>query len=374
MGKTSKGSKAATVSGEANKPGKRGKAIATPARKRGHEAVAKIQTAQQELAATGASHIGNLISWNVPDDLDIPRAEVRALLGSVNLEKLCPDLAPTSALRRAISEGRGPKGHFAREFARASDDRSCAHGIYRARGEGESGDAMLCGARVRLDGERAVALPPEGKTGEEEALSWAAQLAARANHLVDNCTGRDVSAALVKVGEALAAVPLRDRGGFYLLAPASCPTWAALVPRLRELGFWMITVELFGTPGNLEAAGEAAKGALETDLAQLAVDLEKARTEGMRESSLELRLKTLEDLRAKAELYRGVLTGTAEAIGARMAELTAAFTEKLDENRAAVARGDKPVVSDEVAQRRSEAARKAHLTRKANAAQAPATV
>ena len=361
-GNGAKGSKGGA--GPKSSPGN-GAAKVRPGRQSDTDAARKIADEQAKMADQGAEHIGDLVSWNCPDSLDVPRADVRALFGQANLEKLLPDLAPPSALRRAISEGKAPKGLFAMEFEAASDDRACAHGIYRKRGAGEGGDDMICVARVRIDGETAVALPPEGKAGEEEGLAWAASLVERANHLIENCAGRDVSGALVKVAAHFKAVPLRERGGFYLLPPASCSTWASLVPELRRLGFWMITIQMHGSPTNLAACGEAAKGSLEADLEELARDLEKAQTEGLRISSLEHRIKMIEELGAKAELYRGVLAGAAEGITAQMAALKVAFEKKLDEDKAAISRGDKPAVSSEVAAKRSAAALKAHATRKA---------
>ena len=78
------------------------------------------------------------------------------------------------------------------------------------------------------------------------------------------------------------------------------------------------------------AAKAAARGALEADVADLLADLEKARTEGMRQHAITRRLELCKELGAKAELYRGVLSGIADQITARVRDLQAEFQRHLD--------------------------------------------
>ncbi len=135
---------------------------------------------------------------------------------------------------------------------------------------------------------------------------------------------------MVGTAKALSGVPLRDRGGFYLLPPATCETWAKLTPGLEKLGVRPIRIEMHDAPENIAVAKAAAQGALEADISDLLADLEKAGSEGMRQHALTRRVQMCSELRAKAELYRGVLAGVADKIANKVRELEERFQAQLD--------------------------------------------
>lgn len=198
--------------------------------------------------------------------------------------------------------------------------------------EGEAGDEYVCGARCRVDRstESIVALPPEGGMGMSAALAHATAIAVHANHLVTHCEGKDLSSAMVAMAKALSGVPLRDRGGFYLLPPSTCVAWARMKPGLEALGVCPIRVEMHDAPDNVAAAQAAAKGALEADIGVLMADLEKASTEGMRQHAVVRRVEVCKELVAKADLFRGVLANVTDQITARVDELRRQVERHLD--------------------------------------------
>lgn len=295
-------------------------------------ASSRLEQSQKRLAAAGGHHIGDSISWNA-DRIDVPRQEARELFASIGLGHLIADMDPATALSRAMAEVRREPGILVRPFARPKGDTSAAMGIYVQRTrEGEAGDEYVCGARCRVDRASSliVALPPDGAPSVEAALSHATAMADHANHLITHCETKDVSFAMVGAAKALSGVPLRDRGGFYLLPPTTCGKWASLKPGLERIGARPIRIEMHDAPENVAVAKAAAQGALESDIAELLRDLEKAASEGMRQHALSRRVDICRELRAKAELYRGVLSGVADKLSTKVDELERQFQRHLD--------------------------------------------
>lgn len=297
-----------------------------------NHAPARIDRAQRRLAAAGGRHIGDLVSWNA-SNVDVSRDEARSLFAAERLGELIGDLDPATALSRAVAEVRRPPGVIVRPFAHPKSDSPAAFGVYIERGrDGEAGNDYLCGARCRVDRDRQtfVVLPPDGVIAIDEAMAHAEAVAEHAAHLVTHCETKDISSAMVAAIKRLSGVPLRDRGGFYLLPPGSCPTWDRLRRSLERIGVEPIRIEMHDAPDNLNAARAAARGALEADISELLGDLEKARTEGMRQHALVRRVELCKELAAKTELYRGVLAGLSDQIAARLGDVQRAFQQQLD--------------------------------------------
>ncbi|MFO0590487.1 MAG: hypothetical protein U0441_23295 [Polyangiaceae bacterium] len=291
----------------------------------------RITRAQSRLKAAGGRHIGDLISWNT-ELIDVSRETARTVFATEGLGHLVSSIEPATALSRAASEVGKKPGLLIRPFGKPKGDTLAAFAVYLQKPrDGESGDEHVCGARVRIDSatNEAVALPPEGGDAIDEALSLAAAVATHANHLLSHCETKDLSAALVATAKALKGVPLRDRGGFYLLPPASSDAWSRLKPRLEAIGVRPIRIEMHDAPDNVAVAKSAAQSALESDLADLVTDLERAECDGMRKDALERRIETCKELLAKADLFRGVLEGKADEISRRAEELRRRFQREL---------------------------------------------
>jgi hypothetical protein len=292
--------------------------------------VTQIENVQARIYAAGGVHIGNLVSWNA-GGVDVSREAVRAALASVQFEHLAPTVEPATALTRAAGSVHKPADLDIRPFARPNRDTAAALGFYvRSPGTGESGDGWMCGARARIDANGcAVAMGPEGGAGEAAALTLAREVADKANRIVSHAQTLDVSAALVAAMKELGGVALRDRGGFYLVPPASCERWDRLAALVEPFGITPITIEMHDAPSNVKAAAAAVRGTLEMELASLATDLETAKGEGLRASTVDRRIRLCDELTARADLFRNVLRDAATSIEARVAALKAGFASEL---------------------------------------------
>lgn len=311
-------------------------------------AIETIQRAQSTIASRGGTRIADMVSWNV-GNIDTPRETARAVFAGID-STLIPDIEPATALSRAVAEVSRPKGLLVRAFARPKGDTTASYGVYMQSANGEAGDGWTCGARVRVDTLTGVvvALAPDGGTADADCLGHAGAIAVAANHLVTHAETRDVSYALVATAKRLAGVPMRNRGGFYLLAPSSGETWAAMESGLRGIGVDPIRVELFACPANTTVAASAAAGSLEADIHELVADLQQAAGEaGMRKHALRNRIDACRELAAKAELFRDVLAGKATEIEENLAKLRAGFESALAGDEVFISI---PVVEDDAAQ------------------------
>lgn len=303
-------------------------------------AAARIAEVQSGLAARGAQHIGDLVSWNA-EGIDVPRDKGLAVFEAAGMGVHWPAIEPGTALYRGVQNVRPPRPKKdapgprldTRAFARPNPDTPVAYGVYQVDPrDGESGDRYTCGARVRVDpnSKVVVAMAPEDEPAIDEALALANRIADEANHLIRFAESRDVTNAMVGVIKVLCGVPFRTRGGVYLVPPSKCGVWRAMLPGLRELGVDPITVDMYDSPLATVAAATSAKSALEADIAALRDELKKAVTEGMKKAPLQRRLVACDELSARVDLYRGVLMDTADELLAEAARVREGLARELD--------------------------------------------
>lgn len=300
----------------------------------GNGVAAHVMTAAAEqTASAGGTAIGFLLSWNASKLRDVTRTEARALFAAANLEDLIPaDLALETALTRAAGEGKTPKGYESRR-----GEGKGLEGVfffYRVTpGVGEQGDNFSAGARVKIENGQIVALAPEGSAADDVALSWAQDVARRAERLTTHIEARDLSTALCRAADKLNAYPVRASGGIYFAHPSSRTRWSALAAGLGAMGFAPITIPMYAADPDSVAAGAATvAGGLESELSSLAEDMEKAER-GMRGDALERRVKMTEDLLSRALMFRDILADAAAGIEKRAADIQAAFQVALDRER-----------------------------------------
>ncbi len=298
----------------------------------GTAAAHQVASVQSALRDAGAKHIGDLVSWNT-DGIDVPRVEAREVFGLIGLSRLVPDMDPSTALNRAVKEARLRRsdGFVAQPFKRPNQDTPLAWGIYEVRAnDGEGGDSLVLGARVRLENGVAVVRGPEVTEPSAECMARAQIIVDHANHLITHVETRDVSGALTATVHALSGIPLRSRGGFYLLPSATCEQWAALRPGLERLGVGPFVIEMFDSPQAMATAATATRSALENDISALVADLEKAKSDGLRSDALERRLAACDALCARAMLFRDVLQDMAGTIESRANALKAEFVKTME--------------------------------------------
>lgn len=289
-----------------------------------------ISAAQDKIAAAGGAHIGDLTSWN-SEGVDVPRDRLVEIFAAEELGACVPGISPMTALSRAAREVPFDKAAGSLRvlpFARPNSDTPTAFGIYEVTAAGEKGDVLVCGARVRviLATSSIVALPPEDGTPVEACMRHAEAIAELANHIFTHAQTRDVSTGMVRVLQALSAVPLRAHGGFYLIPPSRCATWRRLTAGLKTVGIEPILIEMHDSPANVGEAAKAAKGALEKDVATLLADLDKAaQPEGMGERAISNRMAECRAISARAELYRAVLQGVVDDIATKCEQARTRF-------------------------------------------------
>lgn len=322
------------------------------------EAQTKIGRAQGAIAAAGGVHIGDLCSWNI-SGVDASRERVEEIFRGAGLGDLVAAIRIDSAITRAAAEGKRPNGLFTRPFERPNSDTPASVGIYRVHSrDGEGGDNHVCVARVRAEvsatiggqqDARAVALTPEGHVGpeDEEAMGYARDIAARANHLLTHVASKDVSAAMIKALGAIGACPLRERGGFYLIPPANCHKWRTLSGALESVGVERILIEMHDAPSNVAAARRAAAASLEADLAELQKELrasvEYARTsDRKRDVALKRRIAQGRELASKADLFEHLLQEKASEIRQLARQHAQCFEQVLDDDLDFVLPGCEP--------------------------------
>jgi hypothetical protein len=295
----------------------------------GTSAAKTVAHVQTQLRERGAQHIGDLISWNT-GGIDVLRSLAREVFDIIGMGRLVPDMDPETALNRAVKEARLKRadGFVAQQFKRPNQDTPLAWGIYEVTAnDGEDGDGLVIGARVRLESGIAVARAPINGSANPECMAKAQVIAEHANHLISHAETRDISVALTSAVFLLSGVPMRNRGGFYLLPPGTCEQWHALITDLTKLGVEPLVIEMFDAPHAVAAAASAARGALEEQIAELVSDLDKAKGDGLRSDALERRLASCDALCSRAMLFQDVLHDLAERIRDRAAGLRTEFAK-----------------------------------------------
>lgn len=128
----------------------------------------------------------------------------------------------------------------------------------------------------------------------------------------------------MKTLAACAAVTLRDKGGVYWVPSPFADTLRRLQVAVAGIGASRVdVVPIHASPEASKAPGDAARSALEDDLAVLAAEIEAfLREPPERAMTLTRRLATFDELRAKAHLYHSVLEVQVSDLDVKLDELT----------------------------------------------------
>jgi hypothetical protein len=165
----------------------------------------------------------------------------------------------------------------------------------------------------------------------------ASVIAARFGELRSTHTPDDIRRSMMKVLDSCAAITLRDHGGVVWVPAPYAETVRRLQSAVERIG----TSKLYILPVHASAdanrtLGDAAKVAIEDELAQL-----KAEVEGFmasppdRPSTLVRRLDAFEGLAARANLYRDILQVHVQDLEKTLADLTGSIESLLNQNAAA---------------------------------------
>ena len=292
----------------------------------------EMKRVQGAAIAHGAEHIGDVLMYDA-ESLKVARTALKAAFTAEGLGELVAEtMTPVAALGRAQSRPM-PRTMRVATFARPNNDTAHAIGIYvKMERPGEGGDLWPCGARVRVEAGRIVALAPEGHDAIPEAMEIARAIADDASELLTFAETTDVTAAAIAaITGPYMGVAMRKRGGAYFVRPAEGQRWQRLAARLAPYGFVDLSYPMAGDNRSAAAASHVAKGALETDLAALRAEVE-AFDDKTRTSTMEKRIDAADTLLAKADLYADLLGDWVARLRRDTDKVKVAVQRKLDKD------------------------------------------
>ncbi len=299
--------------------------------------VAALGVIAAETVAHGGTAVGRVVMYDA-ESLSLPRLKLSELfvgLGFVGYVDV--EATMLAALRRACAR-RFAADIRVEAFIRPNTETAHSVGVYRLTpGAGESGDALVCGARVQIDtvNQRFIALAPEGGALDTTCEKVAADIVSVATQLLTTAETVDVTTPAKNVViHALGGVRLTARGGGYFIPAASESRWLALCAALAPYGFLDRSFQVAASAESLAKAQVIAVGGLERDIADVLVALEKV-GEKTRESTIDRKVAELDLVLAKADLFAGIIGDNLAKIQDRVRAAKAAFRAAFDTKGAA---------------------------------------
>ncbi len=303
--------------------------------------------------------IGVEVSWSFGDGdaeaVTMPRTTLAALLTKHGFNpNLVPEVSEDLALRKAQHTVKGrSKRIVVQELRRPNQDTPRAFGIYKviAR-EGESGDDVVMGCRVRCASQHVVCLPPEGEDVADPSCEKVGQELARiANSLIDNVINGGISDALVSIGWSLGWLSRRrNSGGVYLVNSSSdAERFVALLQDIAKethviagssdlahnFHFIPEVMEVYPKPLAMGMWKHSAQAQYEQQTAQLLKALNQMQgSDGdkMRDKTVQARADECDRLMRLAESHRMFLEGAVEGITDALTNLKNGFQDRIDAN------------------------------------------
>jgi len=268
---------------------------------------------------TAGEHLGDMLWWTL-EDARIGRDRLEEVWQGAGLAaSLLPEPpTPEKALRTAVREAQvGQQGHLIR--LGKEDDDEIVFAVVEELRDGSGNVSYRQEARVAL--RRAAAASLETDAPDHDIVRTVRE---RFERLLTTHTPDDIRRALVKTLASCAAVTLREHGGVYWVPTPFADTLRRLQAAVAGIGASRIDiVPIHATPEAAKALGDAARSALEEDLAALSSEIEAFLQEPPdRVSTLTRRLATFGELRSKARLYHSVLQVKVSDLDAKLDELT----------------------------------------------------
>lgn len=305
--------------------------------------------------------IGVELSWSFgngdAESVTMPRTTLVELLAKHGFDPtLVEDVSEGMALRKALHTVKGrSKTIVIQELRRPRHDTPRAFGIYKVTGkEGESGDDVVMGARVRCEAQSVVCLPPEGvgAFGSVECERVGNELARIANSLINNVINSGISGILVDIGwHHLGWISRRRNSGGVYFAATSDETerFVALLQdialRSEELAvdklcassyhFIPEVMEVYPKPLTMGMWKHSAQAQYEQQTEQLLKDLHKMQGKDgdkMRETTVQARADECDRLIKLAETHRLFLAGAVTDITQALQEVRDGFQQRIDNN------------------------------------------
>ena len=310
-----------------------------------------------------SSAIGVEVSWSFgygdADAVTLPRAKVRDLLAECGFDpELVVDYTEDMALRKAQRAVKGrSKTLVIQELRRPNKDTPRAFGVYKVIGkEGERGDDVRMGARVRCGANEVVCLPPEGESvfTDTQCEAVGREIARLANSLLDNVVNRDISDMLVAIGWArLGWISRRRNSGGVYFVPTSdaAESFIRVLQGLQRMSeahaeprrrpgqdarmYYFIpqVMEVYPKPLTMSMWSDSAKDQYSAQMEKLAADLRAMQDDDkMRDTTIAARADECDRLMDLAEKHRMFLEGVADTITVELTKVRDAFRAKLEAN------------------------------------------
>lgn len=333
------------------------------------------------------SAIGVELSWSFGDGdaeaVTIPRDEMRRMLDENGFDpKLVGEFSEDLALRKALHTVKGrSKTIVVQELRRPRKDTPRAFGVYKVIGkEGEAGDDVRMGARVRCAAKHVVCLPPEGQDHfDPECEKVGKEMARIANSLLDNVINWGISEILTTIGwSSLGWINRRrNSGGVYFVSTS--PTAESFVRLLQDIQrcsvrlaadkkrprnyhFIPEVMEVYPKPLTMSMWKESAQAQYEAQTAQLVKDLEKmqgADGDKMRDKTVQARADECDRLIAQAETHRLFLEDAVESVTKALTAVRDGFAKRLADNAQKAKAAFEEIDKATPARKRKKAAKKA---------------
>ncbi len=268
---------------------------------------------------TAGEHVGDMVWWTL-EDARITRAHLEDVWTGAGLSTaLLPEPpTPEKALRAAVREAAvGQQDHLIR--LGKDDDQELVFAVVEEQRDGAGNVSHRQEARIALRKEATPIVVTDAPSHE-----LVSAVRERYDRLLTTHTPDDVRRAVVKTLAACAAVTLRDHGGVYWVPAPFSDTLRRLQNAVAGIGTSRIdVVPIHATPEASKALGDAARSALEDDVAAVSAEIDAFLHEPPdRTATLTRRLAMFDELRAKAHLYHSVLQVQVSDLEAKLDDLT----------------------------------------------------
>jgi hypothetical protein len=290
-----------------------------------------LETIRDTLAREGGRHLGDLVWWALAD----ARVDRSTLATVWARAQLAPEHLPDpptveKALKTAVREAAvGQPDRLVR--LGKEDEAELVFAIVRETRHGDGSVTYQQETRVILDRQA------ETVSSDAPTHDLAGVIAARFSQLKATHTSDDVRRAMLKVLDSCAAVTLREHGGVYWVPSPYAETVRRLQGAIEKIG--SSRVYLLPVHSSADASrtlGDAAAQAITDELAAMKAEVEQFLSAPPdRPSTLVRRLDAFDALRARAELYKSVLSVTVADLDQTLVSLSASVESLLNQKAAA---------------------------------------
>lgn len=280
----------------------------------------------------------------------LPRQDVRQVFSDCGFDpSLIETMDASEAIIRAARLMSTRKRIIVKQMERPNRDTPRAFGVYwLTPRDGESGDDIVCGARVRVDsGESAVCMPPTDRDEIPLCMQVGDEMVRIVDELIRNVFNRDVSQALLAVGTKLGWLNRRrNKGGVYYLNRHSAERFSALLMRLKRMTntrdpdeqFIPHITEQYAKPMTIESWSGAARDHYTSKTKRLVSELDRMFKDGkMRDATITARANECDALLVEAQQYKSFMRGELIPLEIRLKKIQGAFAKALAEGNEAVA-------------------------------------